>query len=140
MERIFISSVQKELAAERKALKQYIQGDALLRRFSDIPELTGAVGESLADYLVSKGLVQDRPFEEQPCPGHTPADLDPEAVRLFVCRARQLRQFAAKSHPLSIRTPWRNARDCFPLRPHPGSGFRRPVATPYPTSAFHNCG
>ena len=36
MERIFISSVQKELAAERKALKQYIQGDALLRRFFDV--------------------------------------------------------------------------------------------------------
>jgi hypothetical protein len=36
MERIFISSVQKELAAERKALKQYIQGDALLRRFFEV--------------------------------------------------------------------------------------------------------
>jgi predicted HTH transcriptional regulator len=34
--RIFISSVQKELAAERKALKEYIQGDALLRRFFDV--------------------------------------------------------------------------------------------------------
>jgi len=33
MERIFISSVQKELATERRALKEYIQGDALLRRF-----------------------------------------------------------------------------------------------------------
>jgi len=36
MERIFISSVQKELADERKALKQYIQGDALLRRFFEV--------------------------------------------------------------------------------------------------------
>ncbi len=33
MERIFISSVQKELAAERRALRDFIQGDALLRRF-----------------------------------------------------------------------------------------------------------
>jgi predicted HTH transcriptional regulator len=32
-ERIFVSSVQKELAAERRALKDYIEGDALLRRF-----------------------------------------------------------------------------------------------------------
>lgn len=36
MERIFISSVQKELAAERQALKQYIQGDALLLRLFDV--------------------------------------------------------------------------------------------------------
>jgi hypothetical protein len=33
---IFISSVQKELAAERRALKDYIQGDPLLRRFFDV--------------------------------------------------------------------------------------------------------
>jgi ATP-dependent DNA helicase RecG len=36
MERIFISSVQKELAAERRALKDYIHGDALLRRFFEV--------------------------------------------------------------------------------------------------------
>ncbi|SPE58492.1 putative transcriptional regulator [Verrucomicrobia bacterium] len=188
MERIFISRVQKELAAERRALKEYIQGDALLRRFfevflfedlpasdrradevyldqvdrcsiyigllgseygfedsggvspterefdqataqgktrliyvkgsddknrhpkmlalvrraggqlirrrfSDVAELTGAVSESLADHLVSKGLVQDRPFEEQPCPGATLADLDPDSVSAFVRRAREQRQF-----------------------------------------------
>lgn len=33
---IFISSVQKELAAERQALKTYIEGDALLRRFFEV--------------------------------------------------------------------------------------------------------
>lgn len=33
---IFISSVQKELAAERRALKDYIQGDALLSRFFEV--------------------------------------------------------------------------------------------------------
>jgi predicted HTH transcriptional regulator len=36
MERIFISSVQKELAGERRALKDYIEGDALLRRFFEV--------------------------------------------------------------------------------------------------------
>jgi predicted HTH transcriptional regulator len=36
MERIFISSVQKELAAERRALKDYIQGDVLFRRFFEV--------------------------------------------------------------------------------------------------------
>ena len=34
--RIFISSVQKELAAERRALKDYIQGDPFLGRFFDL--------------------------------------------------------------------------------------------------------
>jgi ATP-dependent DNA helicase RecG len=33
---IFISSVQKELAAERRALKDYIHGDPLLRRFFEV--------------------------------------------------------------------------------------------------------
>ena len=41
--RIFISSVQKELAAERRALKQYLEKDALLGAhfevflFEDLP-------------------------------------------------------------------------------------------------------
>jgi len=33
---IFISSVQKELQQERRALKEFIQGDALLRRYFDV--------------------------------------------------------------------------------------------------------
>ena len=36
MHRIFISSVQKELATERRALKDYIHGDPLLRRFFEV--------------------------------------------------------------------------------------------------------
>jgi ATP-dependent DNA helicase RecG len=32
---IFISSVQKEFAAERRALRDYLHGDPLLRRFFD---------------------------------------------------------------------------------------------------------
>lgn len=34
--RIFISSVQKELAAERRAIRNFVEGDALLRRFFDV--------------------------------------------------------------------------------------------------------
>jgi predicted HTH transcriptional regulator len=34
--RIFISSVQREFAAERRALKDYIEGDPLLSRFFDV--------------------------------------------------------------------------------------------------------
>jgi ATP-dependent DNA helicase RecG len=33
---IFVSSVQKELKADRRALKDYVQGDALLRRFFEV--------------------------------------------------------------------------------------------------------
>jgi len=36
MHRIFISSVQKELAAERRALRAFIEGDPLLRRFFEV--------------------------------------------------------------------------------------------------------
>jgi ATP-dependent DNA helicase RecG len=35
-ERPFVSSVQKEFAAERRALRDFIHGDALLRRFFDV--------------------------------------------------------------------------------------------------------
>lgn len=33
---IFVSSVQKEFAGERKALREFLRGDPLLRRFFDI--------------------------------------------------------------------------------------------------------
>src|SRR5688572_16010347 len=36
MHHIFISSVQKEFAAERRAVKEYIHGDPLLRRFFEV--------------------------------------------------------------------------------------------------------
>lgn len=35
-DRLFISSVQKELAVERRALKEYVHGDPLLRRFFEV--------------------------------------------------------------------------------------------------------
>jgi hypothetical protein len=34
--KLFISSVQKELKAERRAVKEYVQGDPLLRRYFDV--------------------------------------------------------------------------------------------------------
>lgn len=33
---IFVSSVQKELQPERRAIKDYVQGDPLLRRFFEV--------------------------------------------------------------------------------------------------------
>ncbi|MCX6875459.1 MAG: hypothetical protein NTW21_16880 [Verrucomicrobia bacterium] len=41
--RIFISSVQKEFAKERKALGEYLSGDPLLRRFFDTSNSNGSV-------------------------------------------------------------------------------------------------
>jgi len=35
-ERIFLSSVQKELAAERRAIRDFVRGDPLFRRFFDV--------------------------------------------------------------------------------------------------------
>ena len=34
--RIFISSVQREFADERAALRDYVRGDPLMRRFFDV--------------------------------------------------------------------------------------------------------
>jgi len=78
----------KMQALVRKAGAQLIR-----RRFSAIPELTAALSASLVEHLVAKGLVQDRPFEEQPCPDATLDDIDPKAVAAFVRRAREERQF-----------------------------------------------
>jgi predicted HTH transcriptional regulator len=193
--RIFISSVQKELAAERRAVKDYIQGDPLLGRFFDVflfedlpasdrradevylkevgrcdvylglfgneygyedakglspterefdrataagkerlifvkgdrdaarhpkmqalvrkagsqlirrrfaasADLTDVLYASLVDYLASVGVIQNRPFDDRPCPGATLDDIDGRAVGDFVRRARSERQF-----PLPQRTP-----------------------------------
>ena len=69
-------------------------GDQLIRRrFSTIPELTAALSASLVEHLFAKGLVQDRPFEEQPCLDATLDDIDPKVVADFVRRAREERQF-----------------------------------------------
>ena len=69
-------------------------GDQLIRRrFSAIPELTAALSASLVEHLFAKGLVQDRPFEEQPCLDATLDDIDPKTVADFVRRAREERQF-----------------------------------------------
>lgn len=34
--KVFVSSVQKELAAERRAVRDFVEGDVLLRRFFDV--------------------------------------------------------------------------------------------------------
>ena len=70
------------------------------KRFVSIPELTSALNSSLVDYLEVCGIIQDRPFEERPCPDATPGDIDAQSVLDFVRLARSERQF-----PLSLETP-----------------------------------
>jgi ATP-dependent DNA helicase RecG len=44
--RLFISSVQREFAPERAALRDYLRGDALLRRFFEDQDYRGSHRES----------------------------------------------------------------------------------------------
>ena len=70
--RIFISSVQKELAAERQALKAFIEGDALLRRFFEV-------------FLFEDVPASDRRADDVYCevwnPGRLPSSLTFDALR-----------------------------------------------------------
>lgn len=79
----------------RKAGAQLIR-----RRFSDSGELTAALYASLVDYLKNCGAIQNRPFEERPCPDATLDDVDARAVAGFVRLARTERQF-----PLLVKSP-----------------------------------
>jgi predicted HTH transcriptional regulator len=63
------------------------------RRFTGIRDLTAALYASLVDYLESRGVIQNRPFEQRPCPGATLNDMDSQAIADFVRRARYERQF-----------------------------------------------
>ena len=65
---IFISSVQKELAEERRAVKAFVEGDALLRRyftaflFEDLP---AADARADAVYLEQVDMCRLRGFVRQ---------------------------------------------------------------------------
>jgi len=52
--RIFISSVQKEFSRERAALRDYLRGDALMRRFfEDVPTDDLYLDERIPDRQIS---------------------------------------------------------------------------------------
>jgi hypothetical protein len=44
VESLFVSSVQKEMAAERQAIKAFVEGDALLRRYFSVFLFEGSSG------------------------------------------------------------------------------------------------
>ena len=78
-------------------------GQLIRRRFGNTNELNAAIYASLVDYLDTCGAIQNRPFEERPCPDATFDDLDARAVADFVRLARTERQF-----PLPVKTPVAN--------------------------------
>jgi ATP-dependent DNA helicase RecG len=82
------------------ALVRTAGGQLIRRRFGSIEELLRLLQDSLVDYLESRGAIQERAFEERPCPGATLDDIDADTVARFVRRARHERQF-----PLPEQTP-----------------------------------
>jgi predicted HTH transcriptional regulator len=83
-----------------QALVRKAGGQLIRRRFNSIPELTTAVYASLVTHLDQTGVIQNRPFDEQPCPGASLDDIARRALADFVRTARAERRF-----PLVARTP-----------------------------------
>ena len=121
--RIFINGVQKEFSAERAALRGYLRGDALMRRFfevflfEDVPapkwrpglirkrfntpeDLVTGLYAALVEYPEGKELLRFGPFDTAPCWGAMPDDLNAEQMTRFIRTARGVRQL-----PLDEDTP-----------------------------------
>ena len=91
---IFVKGTDAKARHPKMAALIKKAGTQLVRkRFVTLPDLTAAVHASLVDYLDQHGIIQERPFEEQPRHGATIADIDSAAVEQFVRRARAERQF-----------------------------------------------
>ncbi len=86
--------------AKMQALVRKAGSQLIRRRFTATADLTDALYASLVDYLASVGVIQNRPFDERPCPGATLDDIDGRGLADFVRLARAERQF-----PLPQRTP-----------------------------------
>jgi predicted HTH transcriptional regulator len=78
----------KMASLARKAASQLVR-----RRFGSIAELLQLLQDSLVTHLEYRGVIQNRAFEERPCPGATLSDIDPVGVARFVRQARSERQF-----------------------------------------------
>ncbi len=76
-----------------RALIAKAQDSLIRKRFNSKAELVVGLYAALVEYLERRGYLQTLPFDEQPCPGATLADIDPEAVRRFVRAARSRRGF-----------------------------------------------
>lgn len=76
-----------------QALVSRVSPQLIRRRFSTLDGLKEALYASLVEHLEQRGYLQTLPFDEQPCPGATMNDIDPEAVGRFVRAARHHRKF-----------------------------------------------
>ena len=66
--RIFISSVQKEFTDERAALRDYLRGDALMRRFfEDVPAADRRTDDLYLDEKIPDRQISDTPKNRR-CP------------------------------------------------------------------------
>ena len=83
-----------------QALVRKAGGQLIRRRFNNPSELIPAVYASLVNHLEQAGVIQNRPFDEQPCPGASLDDIARGALADFVRAARAERRF-----PLAARTP-----------------------------------
>jgi len=80
--------------AKMRALVRKAGDQLVRRRFGSTPELISALYAALVQHLEERGFVQGTPFDDRVEEAASLEDLDPEAVRQFVRRARHERQFA----------------------------------------------
>jgi len=129
MEQIFVSSVQKELQADRYAVRVFVHGNELLgqffdknrhpkmkklirkagdevvrRRYTDTDEMLRLLYGSLIRYLQDQGVIATVDFDATPCPGVTLKDISLKKLRWFLEKAREERGYA-----LSADTPRKKA-------------------------------
>jgi ATP-dependent DNA helicase RecG len=79
--------------AKMQALILKAGGQIIRRRFLSVADLKEALYASLVGCLDRRGIIQHRSFDEHACPSATLEDIDAEAVRVFLRRARYERQF-----------------------------------------------
>lgn len=99
---VFIKGTDNQQRHPKMQALIHKAGDQLIRRrFNTNDELNAALYASLVDHLESCGVIQNRSFDERPCPDATLDDLDAGKVTSFVRQARVGRQFPlAESAPL----------------------------------------
>jgi len=76
-----------------RALIQEVDTQLVRRRFQSASELQTAVYASLINHLEATGVIQNSPWDATADQKATLDDLDPEAITLFVRRARKARNF-----------------------------------------------
>jgi len=98
--RIFISSVQKELVSERAALRDYLRGDALMRRFFDVflfEDVPASAHRAEAVYLAEVERCDRRQPELQP-ESQPPTHFHPPMPSMNTAGHHQRYEIMARHH------------------------------------------